>query len=213
MATASSTFDDPAENPLSESSVWDVGPGSWDVVRKGVTSGEVEAAATGSCAASYASSALAFASNQESEVTVSFQAWAGQVVRGGPVVRMQGTAANQGDCYGFFGDDAVPNIRLYRVDDAAGALTYSQLGASIAETPVATDTLKVSADGSTIKGYRNGTEKISQTDTTYTGGQPGFAIQEGSYPSAGLRFTAWSGADLAAGGATLRALLLLGIGK
>ena len=211
MASASSTFDDPAENPLSESSVWDVGPGSWDVVRKGVTSGEVEAAATGSCAASYKSSVTAFNSNQESEVTVSFQAWAAQVVRGGPVVRMQGTGANQGDCYGFFGDDAVPNIRLYRIDDAAGSLTYTQLGSSVAETLVATDTLKVSADGSTIKGYRNGTEKISQTDSTYTGGQPGFVIQEGSYPSAGLRFTAWQAADLTAATAKVQRFMMLGV--
>lgn len=199
MASASSTFDDPAENPLSESSVWDSGPGSWQDVQKGVTSGQVEATATGSCGASYKSSVVAFSSDQESEVTIGFEAWAGQVVRGGPVVRMQGTGANQGDCYGFLGDDAVPNIRLYRIDDASGTLTYTQLGSSVAETPVAGDTLKVSAVGSTIKGYRNGVEKISVTDSTYTGGQPGFVIDEGSYSPAGLRFTAWQAADVSSG--------------
>ena len=202
MASASSTFTG-TENPLSESSVWDSGPGSWSDVQKGVTAGEVEATTGGSCAASYATAAVTFNSDQESEVEISFQAWAAQVVRGGPLVRVQGTGADSGDCYGFLGDDNVPNIRLYRIDDAAGAIGYTQLGSSVAETPVATDTLKVSASGSTIKGYRNGTEKISQTDATYTGGQPGFAIQEGSYPSAGLRFTNWSAADLAGGGSAV----------
>lgn len=212
MASASSTFTG-TENPLSESAAWDSGPGSWADVQTGVTAGEVEATTGGACAASYAAATTTFTSDQESEVTVSFQAWAAQVIRGGPLVRVQGTGANAGDCYGFLGDDNVPDIRLYRIDDAAGAIGYTQLGSAVVETPVATDTLKVSAVGSTIKGYRNGTEKISQTDATYTGGQPGFAIHEGSYTPAGLRFTSWSGADVGGGdpeGSLLRGKLLRG---
>lgn len=199
MAASTSAFTG-TENPLSEGGVWDSGPGSWVGVQKGVTAGEVEATAGGDNAASYAVATRAFTSDQTSTVTLGFQAWAAQVVRGGALVRMQGTGANQGDCYGFFGDDNVPDIRLYRLDDAAGAIGYTQLGSAVTETPVATDTLTCEAVGTSIKGYRNSVLKITQTDATYANGQPGFAIREGSYTPAGLRFTDWSGDDVGGGG-------------
>ena len=102
------------------------------------------------------------------------------------------------------------DLFVYRLfKDVAGSFT--QLGSDVAEIPTAGDIIKLQCDGSTIKGYRNGTEKISATDTAIVDnlrcgirGYCGGAAQD-------VVLDDWSAADLAAA-ATHKGLHLLGVG-
>ena len=97
--------------------------------------------------------------------------------------------------------NSVPQAQLFKF--VAG--TATQLGATVGITRAAPDTVKVEADGSTIKCYYNGAEKISATDTAIT-----------ANTRAGIRgfrngiVDNFEAADLAASAVPLRSLMGVG---
>lgn len=64
------------------------------------------------------------------------------------------------------------SCRLYKV--VAGVST--QLGSSVAYTPVVNDVFKLVSTGTTHVGYINGSQQISQTDSSISNGSPGITI-------------------------------------
>lgn len=189
MASATSTFDDPAENPISEGAVWDSGPGTWFAAQK--TGGVCKQAPSGVdelWAARRNSPTIGDA--QYSEVNITVAGFAG------PMTRIQGTGAGAGDCYVLEDNGGTSELKFYRVDDT-GSLTYTQIGAAFSITPSLPDDMRVESDGSTHTIKFNGSSLGTRSDATYSGGQPGL----GGY-GATPNFTSWGGGDLAAGGGT-----------
>ncbi len=78
----------------------------------------------------------------------------------------------------------------------AGSLT--SIGSAFSVTIASGDIIKVQAVGSTIKGYLNGVERCSATDTGLTTGKL-VGIRSGSGGSTLLRWDDWSGGDVASG--------------
>jgi hypothetical protein len=189
MATWTSTFDGD-ENPLSESGDWTSGPSGWDAVKK--LSGVAMAVNTSSNSAGrYEGNSLD--SDQSSEVTtVNFSS--GGTSLGGCLTRMQGITSGTTDCYVFDADFWNDIVRLFRVDDTAGSLAWTQLG-SDASIPSSAggDVFKIKSVSSTHTGWQNGTERISRTDSTYTGGQPGIFFYVTTLTH--VDYTSWSGTD------------------
>lgn len=98
----------------------------------------------------------------------------------GPAVRLSaGPDGYYGSCYKYGGYHT--RCQLYRIDD--GALT--QIGSNWEETDttanlVPNKVVRVEANGSTIKLFLNGTQRISTTDTTYSSGYPGIRVESGT---------------------------------
>lgn len=74
-----------------------------------------------------------------------------------------------------------------RVESAGGALVLRRInGGQASNTQLDTwtgtindgDTIKITTDGTTIKGYHEGTERLSATDSNYSTGSVGLAIFE-----------------------------------
>jgi hypothetical protein len=89
----------------------------------------------------------------------------------GAAVRMQNGGQNM--YLGiYFWNNGTPQLRLYERNNG----TWTQLGNSYncGALPAGT-TLKLTAVGSTIAFFENGTQRIAATDTTVTGGAPGIA--------------------------------------
>ena len=89
----------------------------------------------------------------------------------GAAVRMQNGGQNM--YLGiYFWNNGTPQLRLYERNNG----TWTQLGNSYncGALPAGT-TLKLTAVGSTIAFFENGTQRIAATDTTITGGAPGVA--------------------------------------
>jgi hypothetical protein len=89
----------------------------------------------------------------------------------GAAVRMQNGGQNM--YLGiYFWNNGTPQLRLYERNNG----TWTQLGNSYncGALPAGT-TLKLTAVGSTIAFFENGTQRIAATDTTVTGGAPGVA--------------------------------------
>ena len=109
-----------------------------------------------------------YASDQYSMVQVtSTQLTGGQWV--GPAVRLQ-TGGQSGYLGIYFWNSGSPVLRLYK--RTAGS--WAQLGSSYSSGPLAAGTqLEVTAVGSTISFLVNGVQRISVTDTSFTGGAPG----------------------------------------
>ena len=100
------------------------------------------------------------------EVT-STQLTGGQWV--GPAVRLQ-SGGQSGYLGIYFWNSGSPVLRLYK--RTAGS--WAQLGSSYSTGPLAAGTqLQVTAVGSTISFLVNGVQRISVTDTSFTGGAPG----------------------------------------
>lgn len=90
------------------------------------------------------------------------------------------------------------NVQLYKVITG----TFTQLGSNAAVTVSIPDTIKGQADGSTIKAFFNGTEKISQTNSDITGSvRTGFRMRHSSgWTGTKTRFASFEAADLVAAG-------------
>jgi hypothetical protein len=121
------------------------------------------------------------------------------------------------------GDNSLYFARALQVNDTLALSklvngTLSDIGTPISQAPANTATVKVSADGSTIKSYYNGAEKQSETDTSITGnlrcGIFGF--------TSGAKIDTFEAADIAAGSSVspdllhsnlLRSHLLTGLAR
>jgi hypothetical protein len=121
------------------------------------------------------------------------------------------------------GDNSLYFARALQVNDTLALSklvngTLTDMGTPISQAPANTATVKVSADGSTIKSYYNGAEKQSETDTSITGnlrcGIFGF--------TSGAKIDTFEAADIAAGSSVspdllhsnlLRSHLLTGLAR
>lgn len=94
----------------------------------------------------------------------------------GPVVRMQSSSNASGYLAQISNDNV--SLGLYRMDDSGGSGTYTQLGSTVTlSSPIAAgDTVSILANGTTLTVYVNGVLQITQTDATYSGGQPGIFV-------------------------------------
>ena len=121
----------------------------------GATTGEIRTAET-------------YGSDQYSQVEVSStQLTGGQWI--GPAVRVQGGGQNAylGIYYWNFGN---PVLALY----TRSAGNWTQLGGSYSSGPLAAGTkLEVTAVGGTVAFLENGVQRISVSDSSFTGGAPG----------------------------------------
>src|SRR5215468_6977547 len=134
-------------------------------------------------------SAETYGSDQYSSIQVTSTQLSGDQWLGA-AVRMQN--GGQGMYVGiYYWNSGRPQLRLYRRSGG----NWTQLGASYTTTPLAAGaTLKVSAVGSAISFFQDGTKRIGATDTTYTGGAPGVVT------SGAASGDNWSGGDTAGAG-------------
>jgi hypothetical protein len=136
-------------------------------------------------------------------------------------VNVWATSAATADCFsqatltGFGGTNMAVIARCDGTDSNWYRLTYNgttlqlskrvagtitALGAAHTVTLVAGDVIKITAVGSAIKGYRNGVEVCSATDTALPGGSTQRKVGIRSFGSAAVRFDDWSGGDVTASG-------------
>lgn len=116
---------------------------------------------------------------------------AGLDVGMGPACRFSASARTFYYCYPY--GIGTPKIWLYK--KVSGAIT--QLG-NTAVTYALPESYKVEANGSTIKAYQSGTERLSVTDTAITGNLRG-GIWGYRNAASSATLDNWSAADLAAG--------------
>lgn len=115
----------------------------------------------------------------------------------GPMTRMQSPTDASG--YLLVYRTADNALRLYKVDDSGGAFVPTQIfnpQGDLTITPTQPSRIRLESNGSTHTAYFNGVSVGSWTDSTYTGGQPGFWLYEGSQPRQAM-MTKWKGIDLA----------------
>jgi hypothetical protein len=174
-----STFDDPAENPLSEGSKWIIQAGS-SAMRK--TGGEAFPSAASICTAAYEG---IFAAAHYSEITLS--AVLNDGTDAGPLTH----ALSNGYCYGFaFYYATTWKGRLFKLDSGG----FAWLGAEFSiSTPTAGTKIKlVSNTGGKHLGYVGGAAVgIEQTDTNITTGVAGWYAN-----AASQKITAWEGGNV-----------------
>jgi hypothetical protein len=103
------------------------------------------------------------------------------------IVRCDATAANY---YRLLYNGT--SLQLYRMTTAIGNVHTVTL--------VAGDVIKITAVGSAIKGYLNGVEVCSATDTGVAGGATQRKVGVRSFGNASLRYDDWSGGDVTASG-------------
>lgn len=179
---ASSTFA-ANESPISEGGTWTSGPGAYIDINTSGGNAAASSAVGGWCAARYAAGANA---DQWSEIVVTAVA----STELGAMVRMQAG----GTCGGYLAllDPTVATIRVYRVDDA-GTLSFNLLGSALSTAfPAVNDRYRLEARGSTLYIWHNFRLIGTRTDTTYTSGAPGFAINA----STSGAITDWNGGSL-----------------
>ena len=103
---------------------------------------------------------------------------------------MAGRTVTSGIYYWNFGS---PELRLYKRSGG----NWAQLGSAYGSGPLAAGTqLRLVATGSTISFLQNGVQRISVTDSSFTGGAPG--VMAYGNP----RADNWSGQDVSSGGGT-----------
>lgn len=192
MATYSTTFDDPAENPLSDGGVWQSGPGTFGGVKK--SGGKVSNIVDGESTCGRCNSA-AFGSDQYAEATLSDTSTSKFP---GVFTRIQ--SSSDGDSYFVEITESSSVLTLYRIDDT-GSLGFTQLGATFAITIAVPDDVRLESNGSTHEVFWNSVSLGTRSDATFTGGLPGF----GAYATSNSDpyFTAWDGGDLGGGALTL----------
>ena len=113
------------------------------------------------------------------------------IVAGGVIARKDSTST--ASFYLWWGRMDLTRFELWK--DVSG--TFTSLG-NVAENPAAGDVVKLQCDGSTIKGFKNGTEKISVTDTAITDNLRGGIYGHSTGASNNVVLDDWSAADLAA---------------
>lgn len=201
-ADVTETFDTAASDTLGPVLTWNELEGDWDVNASNQAS-----CTSGTPATARADSDMASDDHYCQFVGVSLIR-AGSAAGMGPICRKDGTATLTYYLWWAAIDTASNNHYLYRVD--AGGLT--QLGSTVLDDFVAGEVMKVEADGSTIKGYIDGVEKISVSDPTGITGNLRGGIR--GYQSGGDTIVVDNVriADLAAAGAApQRALMGVGI--
>lgn len=155
-----------AENPLSESGAWGIGPGAWADLKKNTGAQAVTPAASG--AAVLLSPALS--ANHYSQVT-----WTGvPQAADWPGVNCRLTAGANGSCYlaiqwpaGF--------VTLYNLLDT-GALNFNQLAQVAVTVSAGTNVLRMEADGTAVRVYFQSLLIISTTSVLYATGTAGISI-------------------------------------
>lgn len=130
----------------------------------------------------------------------------------GPCARFDAASTSHLDSE-WYSAQLVDDNNFYTIKNVDNTITT--LGGPDAQTVSLPDTLKVQADGSTIKGFFNGSEIHSVTDSALTGhlrtGLQGIISTGLAYASTGDNFEA---ADLAVGAAPVRRqLMTLGVGR
>jgi hypothetical protein len=108
----------------------------------------------------------------------------------GPAARCAASSAVTYYAYVLFGGDAA-----YLVEITAGGENILDTGAAISANT--NYTLRLEVEGTTIRGYRNGTLDVSVTDASLSSGAPGIMAYGGG--DAGTYITTWTATDLASG--------------
>ena len=199
MAVFSSTFsttETPAELATFDGGLFVCGPASWNRVLT----------AAGACSPQDAAAYVAFRLATSSPGgTVGNEQYAKCTIAGiatnywfGPAVRIQGTGASQGQCY-HVEVNQTTNFNVYKVTDG-GSIGQTQLGSSIAVTPVNGDLIELRATGTTtttLKVFRNGSQigpDFTDSSSALQNGQPGgwFFANAPALP----QMTDWEGGDL-----------------
>lgn len=123
------------------------------------------------------------------------------IADGGPMVRWSSSLA-AGNFYALYRTGTVGQI--YKV---ANGVTFTQLGSNGSATITSSDTIKLTAIGTAITAYVNGTLDISTTDSTYTAGAPG--MFDGGHSCGGTheKFTNFLAESAGGGGATVPAAI------
>lgn len=103
----------------------------------------------------------------------------------GPAVRITGAAINM-YCY----DSYVTDEQIFK--EVAGV--YAGIAHAGNDASVAGDVLRLEASGTTLTAFKNGVQRLSGTDASFSSGQPGIFIFEGG---AGV-IDDWAGGDLGA---------------
>lgn len=85
--------------------------------------------------------------------------------------------------------------------------SYSSVASVTTSNVTTSDTIRIEAEGSTLRWIKNGTTEGSSTDTSLTSGSAGVFIYQNN-----ARLTPWSGGDIGAGGGGANLLTLLGVG-
>lgn len=108
-----------------------------------------------------------FTANQKMTITLA----AIGIVQG-PLVRTASSTDGSG-YYAQIGADNV-SLGLYRVSDNGGNGTYTQIGSTytLGVAVAIGDTIEIGVNGTTLTVKHNGTTRITQTDGTYSTGQP-----------------------------------------
>lgn len=178
--TFNRTNADPVDSPMSDgSSTWESGPGAAGDV-KIVSNQAVRSSGTWGIARVSSGS---FDGNQYAEATLG----TGGSLGACPAVRIQGTS--DASCYVMrFINASI--VRLYRLDDT-GSIGETEIASVGSQSASAGDVLRIEADGTTIKGYIEGSEVLSVTDSNHSGGVPGIGLR-----TSGATIDAFDGGDL-----------------
>lgn len=136
----------------------------------------------------YFCSTLTLTNDQYSEVVID-GAYAGGNLYAGATVRAAGTTASTYDYYvGYV------SATEWFLDEVVNGATTTLATGSI--TPAADDVIRISAVGTTISLYRNGTLFGSASDATLTAGAAGVALYVSGAGTAGI--AAWAAGELVA---------------
>lgn len=169
--TATDTFNrsnaDPISNPMSDGvHEWTSGPGALTAVK--IVSNEAGAAAS-NAGGRVTDATATFANDQYAEVTVGV----GITIQVSPAVRFK--SDSDADGYALWAQTST-TLRFYRFDDT-GTIAGTILGADVTITALtAGDRIGLKIVGSTLTAYVNDVELATRTDSTHTGGNPGFYL-------------------------------------
>jgi len=161
-----------------EGNDWTTSTGSRDVKISGNTL-MMGAGGSGTNALAFFDNAATFANNQYSQMKIN------TLGQGAPAVRVQSGSES---AY-LLDPTSTTEVSIYILNDGASTV----LGAACSGTFAVSDTFKLTASGSTLTAYQNGTaiSGCSRTDSTFTGGNPGVRL----YGATGAADD-WAGGDL-----------------
>lgn len=176
------------------------GDGDYDIVSNQVHTVVAKAASEVVCA--YISSSYITTADYSVQVEANSSA-------GGLFYGVMGRRVNFGtnDSDGYFvsryENGASDDYRLYK--RAAGA--WTQLGTSYVAAITGTETLKLEMNGTAIKAFLDGTERVSVTDTTFSAsGDCGITDTTGGTPHEGVVWDNFTADDFTVGGRIMGSL-------
>lgn len=177
------------------SASWTVDSGAFTV-----TGGSVGPTNTGGSTSYARWNADTFANDQYSEGVIS-----GTLSDGGDRFAMVTVRAATGpDNYTYQTDSGTADNELQSIDNNSGTVLDE-----CATTFAAADTIGIEAEGTTIRGTKNGSPVAgcSATDATFSSGSAGIGFYTGGTPAASL--TSWEGGNIGAAPATERKRLIM----